>query len=118
MIVIYFDEDSGHHGLVAAVRRAGMTCWTTAEKRMRGHSDEDQLGFAATESIVLFSANVGHFVRLDNQWRAEGRIHAGIIVLTAQRAPVGVQLRALQKLAASVSAEEMRGRLEFLLNWA
>lgn len=45
------------------------------------------------------------------------RVHAGIIVLSDQRAPVGVQLRALQKLSASLSAEDMRGRLEFLLNW-
>ncbi|MBA4179193.1 MAG: hypothetical protein C0506_01255 [Anaerolinea sp.] len=118
MFGVYFDEDSGHHAVVGAARRAGFQCLTTKEAGRRRRPDTEQLEFATEAGLVVYTCNAGDYGRLDKFWSAEGRIHAGIIVLTDQRAPVGVQLRALQNLAASVSAEEMRGRLVFLLNWA
>jgi hypothetical protein len=84
---------------------------------MRGRSDEDQLAFAASEGRVLYTSNASDFCRLDTEWRLAGRRHGGIIVLTDQLSPIGVQLRALQVVASKFTQEDMMDRLEFLLNY-
>lgn len=67
---------------------------------------------------MVCTKNTEDFRRLDADWRTTGRHHAGIIVLTGSRAPIGVQLRAMQTLDHILGAEEMVDRLEFLLNHA
>ncbi len=79
-----------------------------------GESGESQLAWAAEESRVILTFNVEHFARLHVEWLARSH-HAGIIV-SSQR-PIGDFLRRVLSLAASLSAEEMRDRLEFLSNW-
>jgi hypothetical protein len=115
---IYFDEDSAHHAVVTGARRAGFHCLTAHEANRRRRPDAEQLAFATDSGLVVFTCNVRDYTRLDREWAQASRLHAGIIALSDQRAPIGVQLRALQNLAANVSAEGMRGRIEFLLRWA
>jgi uncharacterized protein DUF5615 len=79
--------------------------------------DEEQLAFATSQKRVLFTMNIGDFARLHNEWRREERTHAGIIILTEQLCPIGVQLRALQNMGAIFESEDMENRLEFLLNY-
>jgi len=116
MFRLYIDEDALQIALVAAARAVGFDCLTANEANMRGRSDEEQLSRSTLEGRVLYTKNTADFCRLDAQWRAANRRHAGVIVVTDQRAPIGVQVRALLRLAEAKSADEMAGRLEFLLN--
>jgi len=113
---LYHDEDALESGLIIALRAAGFDCLTAYEARMLSQSDERQLAFAASEGRVLYTRNTRDFRRLSREWHLGGRHHAGIIVLTRQRASIGVQLRAFQAMANLFSSEDMADRLEFLLN--
>ena len=117
MFSLYLDEDALDSSLLVALRAAGFDCLTTSEAGMRGRSDEEQLTFATSEGRVLFTRNGRDFRILETQWLAGGRNHAGIVVLS-RRAAVGVRLRAFQAMAERFSAEDMKNRLEFLLNYA
>ncbi len=59
-------------------------------------------------------ANVDDFCRLHGEFLSEGKAHAGIIVIPRQRYSIGEKIRRLMELIDSVTAEEMRNRLEFL----
>jgi hypothetical protein len=45
------------------------------------------------------------------------KTHSGIILFDQDRYSIGEQIRCLAHLADSITAEEMRNRLEFLSNW-
>jgi hypothetical protein len=85
---------------------------------MPGRSDSEQLAFATQHGRVLFTSNVRDFRRLDAQWWRDQRQHAGIIALTDQLTPIGVQVRALVAMGDLLSSEDMTNRLEYLLNYA
>jgi hypothetical protein len=114
---LYFDEDSLQIALISALVRAGFDCLTAADADMRGQSDETQLFFATAQNRVLYSRNIGDYTRPDSAWRRTGRRHAGIILLTAQRAPIGVQLRAFEAMAQLFEPSDLECRVEFLLNY-
>lgn len=118
MLRLYLDEDAADNALRRALESAGFECLTVAHAGMRRRADSEQVAFAAANERVLFTKNTGDFVRLHADWMAEGRAHAGIVVLAWQRMPVGVQLRAFQALAARQAQAAMANRLEFLLNYA
>lgn len=116
MFALYLDEDAQERALAAALREAGFDCLTTNEASMRSRRDDEQLTFATSKGRVLYTKNTADFCRLDAAWRSTGRHHSGIVVLTDQRCPIGVQVRAMLGLAARVEPASMPGRLEFLLN--
>ena len=49
---------------------------------------------------------------------SEKRFHAGIVLAPQQRYSGGEELRRLMRLISTVSAEEMRNRIEFLSAWS
>lgn len=116
MFSLYLDEDASDRALVRALRLAGFDCLTAHEAERVRQSDEEQLVFAAVERRVLYTKNYGDFSRIHSQWIRTARSHSGIIVVTRQRMPVGVQLSALQEVARRFEAEEMVDRLVFLLS--
>jgi len=114
---VLLDEDYMHAGLLRALRAAGLDVLSVADAGRRGLSDEEQLTFAALDGRVLYSCNQADFARLHVRWMASGRHHSGI-VLSSQRFPVGVQLRALLRLAETSDAMgAMTDHLEFLSDW-
>jgi Domain of unknown function (DUF5615) len=114
---LYFDEDSMDRALLRALAARGVDVESALTCGMIERPDEDHLSFAAQEGRALFSFNVGHFTRLHSEWLAAGRSHAGVIVGQQRRHSVGEQLRRLLRLRATLPAEEMRDRLEFLGSW-
>lgn len=102
---------SGHCGLVVWM------CSLLLDSGMIERSDEDHLEYATKEGRVLYSFNVGDFYRLHQEYLAEGKSHAGIILARQQRYMVGEQMRRLLKLIAAKSAEKMKNRVEFLSAW-
>lgn len=114
---IYIDEDRNDGALVKALRLASFDVVTCAEAQMLGRLDEDHLRYAASVGRILYSANVGDFVRLHGEWVAAGREHAGIIVCNTQRWSVGGHLGRIRALAAVRTPDGMRSQLEHLSNF-
>lgn len=69
------------------VARSIDTTCVSARIDLRTLPDPDILEAAAAEGRILVTANIGDFVRLDAQWRAAGRHHAGILCVATRRFP-------------------------------
>lgn len=117
-IRLYFDEDCSNGAVVAHLRSNGFDCLTVSEAARTAAPDESQLEFAAAAQRSVVTANTADFCRLHTAWLVAGRSHAGIIVITDQKADVGTQIRAFQRIADQFDAAELRDQLIFLLNWA
>jgi hypothetical protein len=113
---LYLDEDSSRHALVRGLRVRGADVTTAGDAGTLGKSDEEQLEWAAAKGLTLYSFNRGDFYALHTDWIRTGRSHAGI-VLSRQDLSIGDQMRRLLRLIASLSAEEMQDRVEFLSSW-
>jgi hypothetical protein len=114
LIRIFTDEDV--HGPVAAgLRSAGFDAISTPESARLNEPDHSQLAWAAREGRVLLTFNVADFARLHHDWMAQGQHHAGLVV--SQQRPIGDTIRRMTRLGKTLTAEEMRDRLEYLTNW-
>lgn len=51
------------------------------------HDDEPILAAAAAEGRIIVTSNIGDFAALDGQWTAEGRAHAGIVLVSTSQFP-------------------------------
>ena len=80
-------------------------------------SDERQLRWCHQHGSVLYTFNVRHFYALHTAWMNAGQEHAGMILALQQQYSIGEQMRRLLRLVKTVSAEEMRNRVEFLSVW-
>ena len=94
-----------------------MNVLTALEAALTGQSDEKQLAYATECECVLYSYNASDFHRLHTEWVSAGRDHAGMILAPQQRFSVGEQLRRILRIRAALSADSMKGRVEFLSNW-
>jgi hypothetical protein len=56
-------------------------------------------------------------IRLYSKLMRVGESHAGIILAVQQRYSVGEQMPRLLRLIDTLTAEEMRDRIEFLIAW-
>lgn len=117
-IRLYLDEDSMRRSLVFGLRARNVDVVTAADAEMINRDDQDQLATATTSERVLYTFNTADYCILHQEWTSRGRVHAGIIVAPQQRYAVGEELRRLMRLVSSVSAEDMRSRLEFLSSWS
>lgn len=111
------DEDSSKRAVARGLRQNGIEVLTAIEAGRQGASDEEQLEFAATQGRVLFSANVADFARIHKAWLQAGRHHSGLVLLHRQRTPIGIQVRALTRLANALVPGAMRDRQEYLSGW-
>jgi len=117
MLRLYMDEDFMREALVRGLRERGFDTMTAQEAGMIERTDADHLAFAAGAGRVLCTFNVGDFWHLPGEHLANGRTHAGIILVAQQRYGVGEVLRRLLRLAATLSADDMVDRAEFLSAW-
>lgn len=113
-IRLYVDEDAAEHAVVTALRNRGIDVLTVSEAAMESETDESQLRRAAAQGRSLYTLNVGDYCALHKRLLFEGESHAGVIVIPRQRYTVGEKISHLVHLLTSMSAEEMRNRLEFL----
>jgi hypothetical protein len=104
---LYLDEDSMHRRLAVPLRAAGHDVLTTTDARNEGLDDEAQVAFAAAAQRVLVTANQADYARLHHRWSAAGKHHAGLIVITEQRAKPELLLAKLLRLQSLRSASDM-----------
>ncbi|MDA8339528.1 MAG: DUF5615 family PIN-like protein [Nitrospiraceae bacterium] len=113
-IGVYSDEDVDT-AVCRALKLRGFKTSTTIEHGKSGSSDVDQLIHAASIGAVLLTHNVQDFPRIHYEFMKHGKHHSGIIV--AKKLPVGEIVRGFLHLASTLSAEDMKDRLEYLSNW-
>lgn len=113
-IRLYVDEDASEHAVVQSLRGNGVDVITVFEAQMESATDERQLEYATAQGRCIYSLNVQDFCRLHSEFLAAGKEHAGIIVIPRQRHSIGEKIRRLANVMTSVTAEQMRNRLEFL----
>jgi hypothetical protein len=112
----FFTDEDLYGDVAAALRGSGFDAISTPETGRLGSSDEEQLAWAAGEVRVLVTFNVGDFARLHHDWMIRGRTHAGLVV--SQQRPLGDLIRRLLRLGRTLSADDLRDRLEYLSNWS
>jgi hypothetical protein len=112
-IRLYVDEDAMARALVRGPRERGVDVTNVLDAGMSEQDDMAQLEYATERGRVLYTFNVGHFCQLHAQHLAQGKCHAGIIVVFRQCYAVGEQLRRLLQLISMKSAEEIRNNLHF-----
>jgi len=82
-----------------------------------GRADEHVLAVAATEGRCLVTANIADFAALDASWRADGREHAGILLVASsvllRRGGIGAVVTALDQCATAGRAPG-QGEIRFL----
>jgi hypothetical protein len=111
------DEDASDTDLGFALRSRQVDVVATVEVGLKEATEAEQLRWAAGQGRVLYTFNARHFHALHGRGMREGESPAGIIVGAQQRYSVGDQLRRLLKLLATLTAEDMINRLEFLSAW-
>ena len=113
-IQLYVDEDAAEHAVVEGLRKRGVDVLTVVEAGMTSATDLEQFAFATAHERTIYTLNVSDFCQIHADSLAAGNDHGGIIVIPRQRYSIGEKIRRLVALIDSVSAEEMRNRLEFL----
>jgi hypothetical protein len=103
--------------LVDALRLRGADVVTPLDLVTTAGSDEEQLRIAAQSGRSIYSFNMRDYCRIHSEFVTRGEPHSGIIVARQQTLSIGEQLRRLLRLMATLSADEMRNRLEFLAGW-
>jgi hypothetical protein len=116
-IRLYFDEDTSDGDLLEALRMRGVDAVAAAPSGMGGRNDDDQLRWAAGQNRALYSFNRRDFFRIHSEWMRTSQTHCGIVLAVQQRYSVGEQMRRILRLLNSLTAEEMRDRIEFLSDW-
>ena len=77
---IYLDECVNSH-LARLQRARGIDVTTAAEERTLGYDDESQLLVATRLRRVILTHNQRHFQQLHARFMADGRSHAGIMLI-------------------------------------
>lgn len=111
-IRLYIDEDV-HGGIGAALRQHGYDVLTVNEAKRGGLSDAEQLAYAADLGRTLFSFNAADYIALHLEYGTQGRMHSGIVV--SKQIPIGETVRRLLHLLDTVSADDIRNQLRWLL---
>jgi len=114
LLLVYLDHDV-HKRLARELRRRGYDAIAAGEVGMEAADDPDQLAYASSQGRVLVTFNTKHFVPLHTSYVIEGRQHSGIIV--SPQYPLGETLRRMISLITTLSAEDMKNRLEYLSSW-
>jgi len=110
-IDLYLDEDVSV--LVAALLRGrGFSAVTTHGEGRLGHTDADQLAYAASLGRTLLTHNRADFVALAEVYASVGRDHSGIVL--ARRYPPYELVRRLMRLLDEVTAAEMRNQVRYV----
>lgn len=84
-------------------RRGNDVVASAARAELRGLSDDDILRAAALERRAVATRDVGDFSLLIERWRAEGRDHWGVVLVSPRRYPaskagIGPLVRALDAI--------------------
>ncbi len=80
-IALYIDEDV-HAALAGELRRRGYDVESCHEagRGNRAIPDEEQLAYATEQGRAIITFNAADYILLDQEWKAVGLEHTGIVV--------------------------------------
>jgi hypothetical protein len=113
----YLDEDVIQKSLIEALIVAKLDIVTTADVKMLGCSDYEQLIWAKENSRVIYTFNVGDFCRLHKEFIQNNKHHKGIVLGQQQRYSTKQQLQGILKITSQLSAEEIENQIIFISNY-
>ena len=99
-------------GLAAALTQRGYDAAHLNMTQHRGINDESLLTFATAEGRAVLTYNARHFVPLVRYWYEANRAHAGVIL--SIQLPPGELLRQVERLMATLSADELKNTVRWL----
>ena len=99
--------EAGGHDVAVVTQRPDL---------MALHDDEPLLAAATDEDRVIVTANIGDFAALDARWTAEGRAHAGIVLVSTSQFPQDRSFigRVANALLAAAETGALPGRSQTL----
>ena len=112
---IFFIDEDVFPSVADQLVRFGFDAVSARSAGRLGEEDQSQLAWATSQSRTLVSFNVRDYARLHSQWIRQNLDHSGIVV--SAQFEIGTIVKRLLRLAAAVSADDMRNRLEYLSNW-
>jgi hypothetical protein len=95
--------------IAVGLRRRGIDVTTTAEARLLGANDPEQIAFATAHQRVFVTREHGIAAEVPH-----GVSHAGIVVVRGGRRSIGPTVLALTYLHRTRTAEEMVDRIEYV----
>ncbi len=110
-IRLYLDKDV-FKDIAPALRTRGFDAISVHELDRYGWSDAEHLACAATEGRALFTFNASDYIILHEEYLAEGKLHAGIIV--SKQHTIRETLRRLLGFLNRVTAGEVQNQLWWL----
>lgn len=114
-VAISCDEDV-HAAVCRGLRRLGIDATSAAREGRLGAGDKEQLLWAIAANRCLLTHNIHDFPRIHAEFLQRSARHAGIIV-ARQDLSIGEMIRRVARLTTTLSAEDMKDRLEFLGAW-
>lgn len=114
LIRLYLDEDV-EVVLAEIVRSRGFDAITArdADRHQRSLTDAEQPAFAVQQGRAIVTHNRDDFEKLHALYLAQGRTHAGIIIVV-RRSIIYDIARRLLVLVNQVTADEMRNQRRFV----
>lgn len=106
-ITFHLDENVDHP-VARGLRLRGIEVTTTTDAGLVSESDESHVAFANSTGRVIVTHDPDFLVL-----HANGIKHPGIVFLPDGNTPIGEAVRFLCLLHECVSADEMRGQLEY-----
>ena len=83
--IIYLDDDLDKNRLIALLRREGWTVVSPRAIGTSGFSDVEHLTYCSQRGYPILTRNARDFRQLHEAWQAQGKQHAGILAVYAER---------------------------------
>ena len=84
---LYLDDDLDGNALIGLLQRARHQVVSPRIVGTRGVSDEEHLLYAASQALVVLTANAEHFIALHHKWMEQQQGHAGILIVYRENNP-------------------------------
>ncbi|OGQ77959.1 MAG: hypothetical protein A3F90_19040 [Deltaproteobacteria bacterium RIFCSPLOWO2_12_FULL_60_19] len=110
-ITLLLDEDV-RVVLGEILRQRGYDVIHVLEVGRTGRSDSEQLDYATIQGRAILTHNIRHYILLDNQYRREGKDHAGILL--SDQIPLRDLLQRTLRFLSRHSADEVANMVMWL----
>jgi len=109
VVPLYLDDCLIAKQVARQLRAAGHLIYVTSELGVRGDNDNAHLERAAELGAVMVSQNQQDFAPLHHRWQAEGRSHAGILLMASLY--IGHKIERLDRVARLLTPEAAQNQL-------
>jgi predicted nuclease of predicted toxin-antitoxin system len=113
MTVEIYTDESVPVAVAAGLNRRGVTAISARDAGNLGLSDEEQLIYAITNGLVLFTHDTDFF-QLAYRHSQSPQPHCGVIYAHQDKLSIGECIRRLKEIADLYEPSDFRNHIEFL----